>query len=174
MTMSEHNRAWWREPMVWLIAGLPASAVVAGLATVMIASHKADSLVSADYSKQGMTVDQNSARYDLAKALGLSAAMTMTPDGEARVDLTGNSEVRPDRLKLTFVHPTLADQDVLAEFSRVESDIYVARIGDRELGRRQLILEPEDGAWRLAGVLEHGWGGTVALTSGNTDSSTHP
>ena len=52
----DSKRPWWREPMVWLIAGLPLAAVVAGITTVVIASRNADSLVKEGYVKEGMTV----------------------------------------------------------------------------------------------------------------------
>lgn len=42
--------------MVWLIAGLPAAAVLAGLTTVMIASHHADQTVDESFHKEGLAV----------------------------------------------------------------------------------------------------------------------
>jgi hypothetical protein len=35
----------WRNPMVWLVVGLPLSAVIAGFITLWIAAHGADPLV---------------------------------------------------------------------------------------------------------------------------------
>lgn len=35
----------WRNPMVWLVVGLPLAAVVAGFITLWIAAHDADPLV---------------------------------------------------------------------------------------------------------------------------------
>ena len=40
-------RAWWREPMVWLVIGGPAAVVVASLATAVIAVRGADPVLSA-------------------------------------------------------------------------------------------------------------------------------
>lgn len=67
-------KPWWTEPMVWLIAGLPALAVVGGLTTVLIAYDNPDSLVNKDYEKVGMAVtDTGRAALDRAAALGISA-----------------------------------------------------------------------------------------------------
>lgn len=52
MAESETNNhwPWYREPMVWLVIALPASAVVAGLVTLWIAAKGADSVHNADAS----------------------------------------------------------------------------------------------------------------------------
>lgn len=40
-------RRWWREPMMWLVLGLPLSAVLAGTATLIIAVQRPDPVVAA-------------------------------------------------------------------------------------------------------------------------------
>ena len=44
--VSSPVRPWWREPMVWLVIGGPATVVVAGIATAVIAVRGADPIVS--------------------------------------------------------------------------------------------------------------------------------
>lgn len=39
------QRPWWREPMMWLVLGAPAAAVVASLGTVVVAYRYADEIV---------------------------------------------------------------------------------------------------------------------------------
>lgn len=41
-TSSTPRKAWWREPMMWLVVGGPASVVVAGVVTAVIAVRGAD------------------------------------------------------------------------------------------------------------------------------------
>jgi hypothetical protein len=73
---AESKRPWWREPMVWLIAGLPLTAVVAGLTTAWIAAHNADSLISDGYVKQGFALVQQTQESDrMATRLGVSAQL---------------------------------------------------------------------------------------------------
>lgn len=49
----------WKEPMVWLIAGLPITAVIAGLVTVWIASSNADAPLKDQFRKEGLTIQQS-------------------------------------------------------------------------------------------------------------------
>lgn len=50
------TRKWYQEPLMWLVLGLPALVVVAGVATMMIAASHPESLVSEPHSKIGFTV----------------------------------------------------------------------------------------------------------------------
>ena len=42
---------WWREPMMWLVVGGPATVVVAAVATAGIALHRPDPVIKADAAK---------------------------------------------------------------------------------------------------------------------------
>jgi hypothetical protein len=48
MIDTAHSSAWWREPMMWLVVGGPATVVVAALATAAIAILRPDPLIAAD------------------------------------------------------------------------------------------------------------------------------
>lgn len=52
------NRPFWREPMVWLIAGLPLAAVVAAFATLWIANRNIDPHVTEGFQKQGLAITE--------------------------------------------------------------------------------------------------------------------
>lgn len=58
MNKTEHTRPWYREPLMWLVLGLPATVVVAGLATLAIAVQNPETLVSAPHKKVGFTVEK--------------------------------------------------------------------------------------------------------------------
>lgn len=49
---------WYKEPLMWLVLGLPAIVVVAGIATLIIAASNPESLVNAPHSKIGFTVQK--------------------------------------------------------------------------------------------------------------------
>lgn len=52
------NRPWYKEPMMWLVLGLPAIVVVAGFVTLYIASSRPETLVNAPHTKIGFTVEK--------------------------------------------------------------------------------------------------------------------
>lgn len=51
-------KPWYKEPLMWLVLGLPATVVVAGVSTVIIASSNPETLVSAPHTKVGLTVER--------------------------------------------------------------------------------------------------------------------
>jgi uncharacterized protein len=51
-------RAWWREPMVWLVIGGPLTVVIAGILTAVIAIRGADTVLTVDPSGGSASVTQ--------------------------------------------------------------------------------------------------------------------
>ena len=49
--------SWYREPWAWLVFILPFTAVVAGIATYIIANSDPDTLVVGDYYKTGKAIN---------------------------------------------------------------------------------------------------------------------
>ena len=168
------NRPWWKEPMVWLIAGLPAAAVAASFATYLIAAHEPDSLVKEGHRKVGLAMLATAAEADrTAAGLGLSARLT-TRDGQLELTLSGNLPDKPKRLALNIVHPTQEYQDlrILLAYSRELS--YIAPAPDMGSGKRILVLEPEDRAWRITGQWMAPFSGMTELVAEGSTPSTHP
>lgn len=138
---------WYREPWPWILAALPATAVIAGLATVVIAVKNQDGLVAEDYYKQGLAINRVLAREQRAAQLGLSAKLWFR-DGRVDVQLHGEG-VPPPVLTLRFVHPTRAGEDREVPLARVAGDQYQAEAP--ALARGHWLVQLEDGArtWRL-------------------------
>lgn len=171
-TSPETTTHWWKEPMVWLIIALPITAVIAGIVTVAIAARHADTLVQEDFRKEGLALQQLTARDQMAQHLGISAALRFQGD-RLSVNLGGRLQPLPERLSLSFVHPTDARQDVKVELAHLGGDLYEGDIGDLGGVGRQVILEPTDNAWRLAGRWSPGQGDTLRLAA-TTEFSTRP
>lgn len=170
---TEPHRLWWKEPMVWLIGGLPLAAVVAGIATVMIAAHDPDSLVNEKHVKQGMAVvAPESAAEARAAALGIGAKLSLQ-DGRIQVAVMGGVGTPPASLRLSLVHPTQSGMDQVLVLRQAGGLTYTASLAHPVTGKREFILESEDGAWRLSG---EGLLSAVELTlaAKSSHSSTHP
>lgn len=171
---SQPQRKWWREPMVWLIGGLPLTAVVAGLTTVMIAFDKPDSLVGEGHIKEGMAVTEVRTQEDVrASELGIAADISQTGD-QIGVTLKGFIEPLPRTLRLTVFHPTLADKDVVMVLTRANGTHYAGTLPEPDLGKRKYVLEPEDHAWRIIGEGTLSTSTSVMLAARLSHSSTHP
>jgi hypothetical protein len=120
----------WREPVVWLMAGIPLATIVAGLLTLRIAGGSgaldaAPEAVrrTAQAQTTDLTADQAAAR------LGLRAALSLGGDG---VLVVRSDTIAADAgpLWLHLVHPASADGDM------------------------QMVLQREDGAWRGRAALD--------------------
>lgn len=157
--------------MVWLIAGLPLAAVVAGLTTVWIASRNADSLVKDGYAKEGFTVQETLDQDRVAARLGLSARIGL--DGETlsvRVNATAGTYTPPSLLLLTLAHPTDATKDAAIVVKYVGDGKYQARMSSFPEGKRRLLLESHEQGWRLKGTADAPFAGGMLLSPVRADS----
>ena len=57
---------WWKHPLMWMVVGLPASVVVAGIATLVIAVQRPDPVVTPDYYRRGIEINKTLAARDKA------------------------------------------------------------------------------------------------------------
>ena len=168
----EHNPPWWKERMVWLIIGLPLSAVVAGIATVFIAAHDPDDMVKAEYVKSGMAVVAPRDALDTAARMGLSAAVAYHAGLlEIRV---AHQDKLGDALNLTLVHPTQEKLDLQIPLMAAGQGKYQAQVELTGQGKRHLILEPSDHVWRLEGEWHAPFTEETSLHAGVQNPSTHP
>jgi hypothetical protein len=173
LTPSE-SRPWWKEPMIWLIIGLPTAAVIASFASYFIAAHEPDSMVKSEYRKEGFAVVAPITAADqTATTLGLTARLT-TREGQLEVALLGNLAAAPKRLTLNIVHPTLENQDLHILLAHSHELSYIAPAPVLGSGKRILVLEPEDRAWRITGQWLAPFSGMTELVAETSKSSTHP
>lgn len=147
---------WYRQFWPWVLIALPATAVIASIATVIIAVKNPDGLVVGDYYKQGLAINQTLARDRHARFLGLKADGHIDPaSGRVTLDLRGRQPVPAARLKLSLLHPTRAHQDQVTWLLQDSAGQYHGTLSLPGSARWHLLLEPESGQWRLTGRL--GW-----------------
>lgn len=152
--MSVHKSAvpWYRQGWPWFLMALPATAVVAGIATVIIAIKSNDGLVVGDYYKQGLAIQQTMERGEEAARLGLAAEIALSA-GQVRVHLASSKGATvPDSIFLTITHPTRDDMDQAVSLVGANGE-YSAQIQPLQAGRWHLLLEDESRAWRMTGTI---------------------
>jgi hypothetical protein len=143
-------RPWWREPLVWLVGGLPALTVVAGLTTVAIAMHHADGVVRDDYRKEGLAINRDPSRDDAAARLGV-AATVRADEGALAVRLRPGAAEPPKRLVVILSHATLAEHDRMVTLAHAGGGVYSTEQAGLPRGHWYVEISPADRAWRLTG-----------------------
>jgi hypothetical protein len=146
------SRPWYREPWPWFLISLPATAVIAGLATVWIAYRSADGLVVGDYYKAGLAINQTLGRDELARKLELSATLQIV-GATLQLDLAGRLDAFPPSLKVHVAHPTRQGADQSLELAHAGNGQYRGILGAMSDGKWHVQVEDPETRWRLNGVL---------------------
>ena len=144
------TKPWYRERWPWILMAGPMAVIAAGTATAVIAFTGADGIVADDYYKRGLAINRTLAREAKADALGLSADVHLEAGKVwARIEAR---ERLPERIQLTFSHPTRAGEDRVVFLARMPDGSYEAPLAGLANGRWRLILETP--AWRWSGAVQ--------------------
>jgi hypothetical protein len=146
------TRPWYREPWPWLLMLGPAVVIVAGGFTAYLAVVSNDGLVEDDYYKQGLTVNQRTARDQRAAELGLEAELMLGGDGDRirAVLRTRAGVLQPETLNLRIVHPTRTGFDQKIVLRSEGGGVYAGRLQPVH-GRWHMTIEDDRQEWRLVG-----------------------
>lgn len=141
--------------MVWLVVGLPAASVVAGLMLVATAVRSGGADEVADEVRRTAQMQVTELGPDAeAEAMKLSAVLSVDKAGAQVLPVNGEF-VRNEGLLLTLSHPTDAAQDRKLALKPTELGW---RIGEAVLSEHDWIVQlaPADDRWRLRGRLKAG------------------
>jgi hypothetical protein len=153
--MTAQQRKAWQEPMVWLMAGIPALTVVAGIATLIIA------LQSGPMDMIPASVQRVAQAQTLDSAEDRTAA-----EGNFRAFLIIDQAVQPWSIRVKTVPATLAQKDMHVVFvhpNRADRDIDVLLPANAEstamskaldFKSQQVLLRDSGKTWRLVGVFD--------------------
>ena len=148
------NEPWYRQFWPWFLMALPASVVVAGLTTVYIAFKGADDLVSDNYYRDGLAINQRLEQDQKALKMGLAADIRLdTESGELFVVIEG-AEINASQLFLQLLHPTDESRDRDYVLSLMAPNRYRMDLDVGLKHRYYLRLFPEPNReWRLNGEI---------------------
>ncbi len=154
--MTEETTPWYRQFWPWFLIALPATAVVAGIATVIIAMNNRVELVSDETTQLGKLVTRETRQDDTAREMNLHAELHIVPaTGAVAVEIS----TLPDRVLLKLVHATLAHLDQQITLNRDSDGLYRGRLQPVTDGKWQVQLVDPAGQWRLTarydGLAEH-------------------
>jgi hypothetical protein len=145
-------RPWYRYPFVWMILGIPFSAVVMGVIMIWLAVTTDDGLVEDDYYKQGMAINRDLNRDVFAKENGISAELEMSnAEGWIKLGLIKGALVNyPEALRLKLQYATHDHNDVQVVLNHGQGNQYIGMIKE-PLIQGKWYLELHEGKWRLNG-----------------------
>lgn len=151
MTLRGDANPWYKEPWPWLLMSGPAIVIVAGFITLWLAIASNDGLVTDDYYKQGLAVNQRLQRDHLARDLGLHVDV-MRSGNQLRLLLGAEKGIiLPERLTLRLVHPTRAGEDQAVSMIAEGQGFYGGTLAAGIAGRWRVMIEDPAGKWRIQG-----------------------
>ena len=150
------NTPWYRQFWAWFVIIPPIVAILAGTATVVIATRNADNLVTGDFEKVGLGYQSTSAARAAAQRLGINAEVSLpSSDGTLRLWLRG-AHAHPQQLNVTLAHATQGDRDQRLTLVRVDGERYEGRLPSAIHDRHYLIVSDPEESWRLEGRIAAG------------------
>lgn len=148
----EDDKPWYKQFWPWFIISIPATAVVASMFLINSAVQTADGLVSDDYYKEGLAINQDLSKIRFAESMGLSAVLFLDHDThELRANLTGKLTTPPQHLQLKLQHPTLKGMDQELQMLSIGEGVYVSRLPEIPKASWRLSLVPPNDEWKLSG-----------------------
>lgn len=165
MTSETTNRknAWYRQPLVWMLIAIPASAVIFGIAMLVLSIRSYDGLVIDDYYKKGKTINRVLIRDEEAARRGIGGTLNIDLT-EKRFSLTmvkRSSGSLPDLLTLKLLHATRSGVDQKVVMLRTPIGTYQGFMPTLIEGRWYLHLETQQ--WRILGEWVYPQAGPVLL-----------
>ena len=151
MSLRDSKQPWYKEPWPWILMAGPGTVVVAGLVTAWLAATGDDGLVTDDYYKQGMTVNQRLHRDQKAGEMGLQADVMRSDMGIRMLLTSAGGGGLPEVLTLKLAHPTRVGQDQLVEMKLEGQGFYSGKLSADVSGRWHISIEDPAGEWRLQG-----------------------
>ncbi|WP_240327719.1 FixH family protein [Dechloromonas sp. HYN0024] len=151
MTLKNDNQPWYKERWPWFLMAGPGIVIVAGFITLWLAVASNDGLVTDDYYKQGLAVNQSLQRDHQAGSLGLHGDV-MRSGENMRLLLSADGEVSlPSEITLKLVHPTRAGQDQMVKMTLEGQGFYSGKLSAGVSGRWLVSIEDPAAQWRLQG-----------------------
>lgn len=165
MTLRTDDRPWYKERWPWMLMAGPGIVVVAGIVTVWLAIVSNDGLVTDDYYKQGLAVNQVLQRSQLAGDLGLHADL-MRSGLNVRLLLRAERSIEmPESIVLRLAYPTRSGFDQNVKMTSEGQGFYSGKLTEEVTGRWLVSLEDPLGKWRLQGEWQADLEGPLRLVA---------
>lgn len=147
-------------PVLWLVIGLPAAAVVASFATLIVSTRAADQPLPTRYHWEGEAYDADQARVNKARQVGVRAQIHY--DAQAKQCEVVLSAAAPDALRMDLAHPTDQSLDRHLKLARTATG-YRAACEPLPLANWWIEVADDSAGWALRGRLRSDFAGMEPL-----------
>ena len=145
----EALRPWYKQPWLWFLLSIPIASVILSSIMVTVAVVGKDSLVSDNYYKDGMGINQTIEQDQLANSLGIKPVISIQYP-EIVLELISTSDLKPQPfLTLKLLHPTVSEKDFTLKLLPSGNGIFIGELPQNIEGRRYLDLYAYDNSWRI-------------------------
>lgn len=147
--MNERHVSWFQVPFMWLVVGIPVTAIAVGLGMLGFSIASFDGVVVDDYYKRGKEINRVLARDRNASALGVSANLKFDiPSGKIFLNIDSKAELTlPDQIDLLVLHPTQSGKDEVIKLKNVYGKSYIAPLP--ALAKSRWYFQLGTDQWRL-------------------------
>jgi len=139
---------WYKQMWPWFLITLPASAVVGGIATVIIAVNSPNALVVDDYYKAGLAINQHKQRFSTASEMQLTGLLR-SDAATVSVALTATEPLTEKTLVLQVIHATRSELDRTVLLQRDTTGNYRAPLPALPAGTWYLTLQNQEQTWEI-------------------------
>lgn len=151
-TLGGDAKPWYKERWTWLLMLMPASAIVGGIVTLWLAIKSFDGLVADDYYKQGLAINQALAKLSSARAMGLVGTVKIKSDSVSVVLRANPNVILPNKLVVTFAHPTKSGLDQTLELMQVGDEFRSSNVLPLASAHWKIVIEDASRHWKLSGA----------------------
>jgi len=145
---STNIQPWYKQFWPWFLIALPGSVVIASIITIFIAIDTSDTVVADDYYKEGLAINRDLSRQQLAEQLDIKASLQFN-EKTLRLLLTTLNPATQENLLLKFTHPTLSKLDQQTSPTMIAPGIYQTNIKTLSNGTWNVTLLSISSHWEM-------------------------
>lgn len=138
---------WYKQFWPWFLIILPAVVVIASIVTLVIAINHADPLIAEEYYKDGKAINQDLAKNQQAKILGINFLLVIK-NNQFILTQHGGTQINTP-LQISFFHPTLAMQDFSFLSQPNNQGHYQFNLPHFNFGKWEVRIENPLKTWRI-------------------------
>ncbi len=149
--INEDTTPWFKQFWPWFLISIPFITICYCALMIYMAITTENSLVSDNYYKDGLAINQSLSMDKKAKELHLSAELISFESSRVSLKLNGNFTEAPSFLTLKLLHPTIDGRDVDIKLLPEPGGIFSALLEKPLQGRWHIDIISQDETWRLKG-----------------------